>query len=265
MQCKHISLVLIDFIDKKLDNEQTNLIKTHLESCQSCQSELEHLLLVVNDLQLIKEEKPSEKMRESFLNNLKNEKLRLKNQEVNSNASSKKVWLYNPLSQIAAGLVILITGTFLGMLLSKPQQNTIEVAKLQSEMDQVKQLLVLAKLDQPSASQRIMATNYTQEMARPDDKILNALIETMNTDENVNVRMASIYALSKFTNEKSVRDALVSSLKKQEDALLQITLINILVQIGEESSIEVMRELLQNEETIDAVKQMAEKGLTTFI
>jgi len=47
--------------------------------------------------------------------------------------------------------------------------------------------------------------------------------------------------------------------------LLQITLINILVQIKEDKAVDVMKDIIQKEETIDAVKQMAEKGLTTFI
>jgi len=257
--------MLIDFIDKKLDLEQTNQVKAHLQNCNSCQTELEHLLLVIKDLQLIKDEQPSEIMRDNFLNMLYEEKSKQQVKETVAESSTKKIWLYNPFSQIAAGLVILITGAFLGMLLNKQPQNSGEVTQLQSEVEQVKQLLVLAKLDQPSASQRILAANYSQEFTKPNDKILTALIETMNTDENVNVRMASIYALSKFTNEKSVREALVESLKSQEDALLQITLINILVQIKEESSIDVMKDLLQKDETIEAVKQMAEKGITTFI
>jgi HEAT repeat protein len=263
--CKHINLMLIDFIDKKLDQEETKKVKVHLQSCHQCQAELEHLLLVITDLHLIQDEQPSEKMRDNFLNMLQKEKSKQKDKETISDTSTKKIWLYNPFSQIAAGLVILISGAFLGMLLNKQPQNNGEVAQLQSEVEQVKQLLVLAKLDQPSASQRILAANYTQEITKPNDKILTALVETMNNDENVNVRMASIYALSKFTSEKSVREALVESLKSQEDALLQITLINILVQIKEESSIDVMKELLQKEETIEAVKQMAEKGITTFI
>lgn len=263
--CKHINPMLIDFIDKKLDTEQTNQVKVHLQNCDSCQTELEHLLLVINDLHLIKDEQPSKKMRNDFLNILQKEKSKQKEEETNRDVPAKKIWLYNPFSQIAAGLVILISGALLGILLSQQPSNTGEVAQLQSEVDQVKQLLVLAKLDQPSPSQRILAANYTQEMTKPDDKIIAALIGTMNDDENVNVRMASIYALSKFTNEKSVREALVESLKSQEDALLQITLINILVQIKEESSIEVMKDLLNKDETIEAVKQMAEKGITTFI
>ncbi len=265
IDCKHISLMLIDFIDKKLDQEETKKVKVHLQSCHQCQAELEHLLLVINDLKLIKEEQPSEKLRENFLRMMHEEKSKQQIKEAGSTTSDKKIWLYNPFSQIAAGLAILITGAFLGMLLNKQPQNNGEVAQLQAEVEQVKQLLVLAKLDQPSASQRILAANYSKEIIKPDDKILTALIETMNTDENVNVRMASIYALSKFTNDKSVREALVESLKSQEDALLQITLINILVKIKEESSIDVMKELLQKEETIEAVKQMAEKGITTFI
>jgi hypothetical protein len=261
--CNDIRIMLIDFIDKNLDPELTKMVRYHLQSCKACQAELEQTLLVVNDLQLINNEKPSDSMRKNFLKTLEREKS--KAAQSTTDKSTRQIWLYNPFSQLAAGLAILVTGAFLGMLLSRQPHQSQQIVQLQTEVDQVKQLLVLSKLNQSSASQRIMAANYMQEINRPDVEILDALVETINTDENINVRMAAIYALSRFSNEKMVRKALVNSLKNQEDALLQITLINILVQIKEESSIDVMKEIIQKEETIEAVRQMAEKGITTFI
>ena len=84
----------------------------------------------------------------------------------------------------------------------------------------------------------------------------------MNTDDNSNVRMAAIQALSKFTDESAVLDALVSSLEIQTDPLLQITLINILVDLKEERAVETMKKLLEQEETHETVKKLAQKGLT---
>jgi len=264
--CNYINHLLIDFIDRKLNKEQTEQVKIHLKECKICHTELEQILIVINDLNIIKDEQPSPVLRDNFIQMLNEEKEKVKTQKViDINSHKRKIWLYSPFSQIAAGFALLITGILFGMFLQINQGSNIEVSQLKTEMNQMKQMLFMAKLDQSSASQRIQAVNFTQDLSQPNKEILETLIQTMNTDDNVNVRMAAIYALSKFTNENIVRNALVNSLKTQEDALLQITLINILVQIKEDKAVDVMKDILQKEETIDAVKQMAEKGLTTFI
>jgi len=264
--CKHINHLLIDFIDKKLNKEQTEQVKLHLEECKICNKELEDILIVIDDLDSIKDEQPTPALRDNFIEMLNDEKLKAKTRNVIDINSHKRItWLYNPFIRVAAGFTILVAGIFLGMLLQNNLSSRSEVSQLKTEMDEMKQMLFMAKLDQSSASQRIQAVNFTQDLSQPNKEILETLIQTMNTDDNVNVRMAAIYALSKFTDENLVRNALVNSLKTQEDALLQITLINILVQIKEDKAVDVMKDIIQKEETIDAVKQMAEKGLTTFI
>lgn len=263
IDCKYCSNLLIDYIDKTLDKESTQLTREHLASCKSCQQELEQVFLLVNDLKQIREEEPPAILREKFLEQIENEKASQPVKKIK--VPAKRIWLYNPFSQMAAGFALLISGVLLGLFLSTPKDNSNEVAQLNEELYKVKGMLFMSGLGQSSASQRIQAVNYTQELNHPDNEIISALIKTMDSDDNVNVRMAAMHALSKFTEQQSVRQALVNSLKTQEDALLQITLINILVEIQEENAIGIMKELLQKEETIDAVKQMAEKGLTTFI
>ena len=237
-----------------------------MNKCSDCRADLEQYLVLFNDLKQIKDEEPPKSLKSNFLQAIETEKSKHSETPVINIANSyKKTWLYNPFSQIAAGVAILVTGVLLGFIINKPISNNGQVAQLQNQMDQMREMLFLTKLDNNSASQRMQAVNYTNEMMSPNPEIIDALVETMNTDENINVRMASIHALSKLTASAEVRDALVESLKTQDNALLQITLINILVEIQETNAIEVMEDLMQKDETIEAVKEMAEKGLTTFI
>lgn len=260
--CKLINSLFIDFIDKNLDEEHTTMVKEHLNRCASCRNELENLAEVLTGIERMEDVEPPAEVRRNFLTMLEEEKANIRGGQ----QKARKIWLYNPFSQVAAGLVILLAGAFLGMMLNlRPSSGTQEIAQLRSDLEQTKQMLFMAKLDQNSASQRIQAVNYTQGFSQPDDNVLKALAETMNSDENVNVRMAAMHALTRFSNNDFVRDALVNSLSIQKDPLLQITLINILVTIRENKAKEPMQELLKKEETIEAVKQMAEKGLTSFI
>jgi hypothetical protein len=264
--CEHIKLYLIDFIDKNLDEAMTNEIRQHLSECKSCQAELEQNLIIFDELKKIKDEEPPKNLRANFMQTLETEKMNIQQAPVIPiSRNTRKLWLHNPFSQMAAGFAMLISGVLLGLLINNNQGNKSEIAQMHNEMDQMRQMLFLSKLDNNSASQRMQAVSYTQEMMTPNPEIIEALVETMNTDDNLNVRLASIHALSKFSNDPDIRDELVNSLKLQDDPLLQITLINILVEIQEEKAINVMKDLMQKDETMDAVKEMAEKGLTTFI
>lgn len=266
LNCQQLQNLLLDFIDKKLDQQTTESAKEHLGSCKQCHLELEQTLVLLEDMNRIGDVAPPASLRENFLKNLEQAKTEAGQTPVRSiQQSNRKVWLYNPFSQVAAGLAILIGGVLLGFILNNKPVANDNMVELQGQVQEMKSMLFMAKLDQSSASQRIQAVNFANEIVRPDNKVIDALINTMNYDDNTNVRMASIHALSKFSNDPTVRDAMVESLKNQDDALLQVTLINILVEIQEKKAIEVMRELLQKEETIEAVKDMAEKGLTTFI
>jgi hypothetical protein len=257
---------LIDFIDKNLNEIKTNEVKQHLSECASCQAELEQSLIIFDELKKTEDKEPPRSIRANFLQTLENEKAGLQQtQVVPMHNNVRKLWLHNPFSQMAAGFAILITGVLLGFILNNNKTDNNEIAQMHNEMDQMRQMLFLSKLDNNSASQRMQAVSYTQDLMAPNPEIIDALVETMNSDDNVNVRMAAIHALQKFATDPGIRDELVNSLKSQEDPLLQITLINILVEIQEDKAIDVMKDLLQKDETMDAVKEMAEKGITTFI
>ena len=87
----------------------------------------------------------------------------------------------------------------------------------------------------------------------------------MNNDANVNVRMSAMYALSKYSTNDVVKEAFVESLKHQTDPLLQITLINILVNIQDNRAKQPIQNILDNNDTPDVVKQQAAKSLQAFI
>ncbi|MBN1339321.1 MAG: HEAT repeat domain-containing protein [Bacteroidales bacterium] len=260
--CNSIKGLFIDFADKNLDEKLTLVVREHIASCSSCRHELDALSEVISGLTTMADVEPPSGMKERFLSKLKEEKVRTSRER----DGLRKVWLYNPFSQIAAGLAILLTGVLLGIVLGMPSsKNHNDIVELRNELDATKQMLFMSKLDQSSASQRIQAVNLIQDFPQPGDNILSALIQTMNGDDNVNVRIAAVYALAQFNSSRLVRDALAESLSLQKDPLVQITLINVLVQIREEKAKGPIMDILQKKETIDAVKQMAEKGLATFI
>ena len=116
-----------------------------------------------------------------------------------------------------------------------------------------------------SSSSRIQAVNYITEIPDPDRKMIDAMICTLNNDENVNVRLTAAFALSKFGSDQAVRDSLVNSLSRQKDPILQVSLINILVDLKEQKARLLIQKILSDEKTMDVVKSVAQSGIRTLI
>jgi HEAT repeat protein len=121
--------------------------------------------------------------------------------------------------------------------------------------------LVLSSLQNQSASSRIGAVKASYQMSTMDDEIVEALINTMNTDKNANVRLAAVDALSEFSDEEAVRKALIKSLTTQDKAVVQIALINLMVRLKEHRAIEPMKQIMQDENSIEVVKDEANYGV----
>jgi hypothetical protein len=192
--CKNIQAQLIDFVDKTLSKENTEQVRLHLESCKTCSDEVDGLVILFDEMNKVENEISDEGLKENFTRMLEAEKQ--KEAKIPTKKEGRKIWFRSPLSQAAAGFAILIAGMMLGLLFRTNNDSNQEVAALKSEVNNIKDMLILTKLNQPVASERIIAASYLEEMTAPDHQVLEALITTMNTDENSNVRMAAMNASS---------------------------------------------------------------------
>jgi hypothetical protein len=139
--------------------------------------------------------------------------------------------------------------------------NRAQIAKLNKEVQEIKEALMFNLLNDESASERLKAVNYVEEMGTPDKKIVAALFNTINTDKNVNVRLAALNAITKFSGTQAVRDSLVASLSKQTEPIMQIVLINILTESRERKARAPIEKILEDKNVLPPVKEIAQKGL----
>lgn len=136
-----------------------------------------------------------------------------------------------------------------------------EIGQLKREMQQTRALLVLSMLKRESAADRLQALDYSYEIAKPDPEILSALVRTLDTDPNTNVRLAAVDALSNFSNEAAVRRAMALSLLKQQEATVQLSLIDALTRLRERQAVVQIKHLIDNEDTPNQVRERAEESL----
>jgi hypothetical protein len=265
MKCNEIESLLVDYIDHALDAETVKNLEQHLSDCAACYLKMEQTRVLMIQMATEPELMPDEKLALDFDKMLETE-IKAATQ-VKGMAKVIRLPYIKTSLKIAASILLLLSGFVVGIKyesLKKQFGNTPDVAGIQKEMKEMKQMLMFSLLKQESASERIKAVNFVDEMPNPDEKVINALLNTLNTDKNPNVRLAAAYSLSRFGNMKYIRDSLVQSLARQNEPIVQITLINMLVELREVKAIQPLQEILKNKSSIDEVKAQADKGLKSL-
>jgi hypothetical protein len=80
----------------------------------------------------------------------------------------------------------------------------------------------------------------------------------------VNVRLAALYSLGSWADNRIVRDSLVSSLPEQKEPLIQVLLINLLAAKRESRAIAPIKNILYDKNSLPVVKDAARKTLKTL-
>lgn len=269
MQCEEVQNLLPDFDDDLLNPVTRYTIENHLKTCEACNKELAEIRMLFQTISDNSLEQPDKSMRDKFQQMLDEEIRHLENE------NQKRKGLAGMLIAIpwfryswpaAAAIFLFLTGLFVGNRWRPGNESgaSSQIRELKSEVKDVKEMLLFNLLKEESASDRIKAVNYADEMPNPDQKILFALINTLNNDKNVNVRLASLYSLAKFMDLQVVRDSLVSSLGKQTEPVIQVVLINLLADKKEAKAVKPIEDIISNKKTLKEVKQIALKGLKSI-
>jgi hypothetical protein len=190
--------------------------------------------------------------------------------ETSEPASPGKVIRFSPAQwagRIAASIGLLLIGFAGGFWFHQTKETPAQVQTSTSRAGLVamKNVLHFDQVGQTSASERIRAVNQATELSQADREVTQLLINTMNFDDNVNVRLAACEALYRFKDAPGVREAFIQSLKIQTDPNVQIVLIDILVDIQEKRAVDEMQRLIQDKNTMKVVRLKAEQGIGTLI
>jgi HEAT repeat protein len=171
-------------------------------------------------------------------------------------------WPSRPAWQLALSVACLVLGVFAGSMVVSRRDNT-DMNELRKEMAGMRQLVTLSLLQQQSATERLRGVTYSYRAEPNDTEVLSALMQTVDLDPNVDVRLAAVDALRQFKT-KDARRGLVDSLKKQESPMVQIAIIDALAELKERSAAPAMRALLTETRIDENVRKRVESVLNTF-
>jgi hypothetical protein len=147
------------------------------------------------------------------------------------------------LPRLAAPLSLIIVGWFLGYQVT-PRPERARIDYLVTEVREMRKTVMLAMLENSSATERMKAVHFAQELAGADEAVLNALARTINDDPNVNVRLLAVEALVLYADHPRVREALVQSIVRQESPLVQLALAEVMLALNEKRAVEPIRKII---------------------
>jgi hypothetical protein len=104
-----------------------------------------------------------------------------------------------------------------------------EIHALRDEVRSLSRLVTLSLLKQDSASERLRGVSFGREAGSGDDRVLQALLDTLRHDPDVNVRLAAVDALAPALAQPAVRGQLVQEVGAQRSPMVQIALIDMLL------------------------------------
>lgn len=155
-------------------------------------------------------------------------------------------------ASIAAAVALIFTaGRFYqGSISTEAEQQLAAHRTLVTEM------MELMKSDR--TSNRIRATTVTLDLPETDPVTTANLGYLLRNDENANVRLAALEALSRFPNDTGVRSELLAAMNESPPPVVRFELIETLVGMNEKRVVPYLEELIEADSLPQPVRDAAQ-------
>jgi hypothetical protein len=168
---------------------------------------------------------------------------------------------------VGAAAMLIMAAFVAGRYLQRPaaaNQEALQanaLAELRGELRGMREMLTLSLIQQQSATERLRGVSGSVQIDMPGNEILAALLDTLMHDPNVNVRLACVDALRKFSTQDQVRRGTIQALNEASFPLVQIALIDYMVETKDRSAVDALRRLSEDAMVNEAVRGRAIWGL----
>jgi anti-sigma factor RsiW len=267
MKCEEIGELLPDYLQGRLNSEQTAEVEKHLVGCAACGEEA----ALWQKLALLPEEQPSNALETRFKAMLESyQEGRLEKTSPSPEQSKTPVpmlwglgnWRQLPAAGIVWACLFLACGYFIGK--NSDLGNTAtqpDINAVKQELAATRQMVALSMLQQQSASQRLEGVSWSTRLPDPDAKVLGALQHTLQFDNSVDVRLAALDALSRYAGRPEVRSELVDALQTRQSPLVQVALIDLLVDLHDKGAVQQFKKFQQDPMVDPTVKKRVDWGI----
>jgi hypothetical protein len=247
MTCEETTPLLMDRLQNQLSEADEQRLTAHLAICETCRDEVAAMTETWTDLgSLDNEDVPHERLRARFHAALAAQEARDSSHWMQRMLD--RFWPQQPALQVAFAAALTLVGVLVGQQLPQPVDS--EVAALRDEVRTVG----LALLDHQSASERLLGVEWSRRTAQSPE-VVAALLELVQYDSNLSVRLAAVDALRTDLERPGVVDGLAVALARQESPLLQVALTDALLAVGADPGIEAVRNVLARDDLDPTVRE----------
>jgi hypothetical protein len=260
MNCDKFHELVTELLAGRLDPATRERAIAHVDSCSACRIELGDLGAVWRGLESMQLPEPDPAMKARFMDVLEAYKLGMFN--ATPPKSRWAWWPAHPVWQTVLAASLLVGGILGGRFLLQPRGGgNPQIAQLEGQVENLRQLVTLSMLQQQSPSARMRGVNYSYQISQPDAEVEQALLHTVNHDANVNVRLAAVDALTKFASNPQVSRALADSVPIQDSPLVQAALIDLLTQVKDADAAPMLLKLAGDQQTNELVRAKAAEAV----
>ena len=253
MSCEETTALLADRLLGQGSVADERRLEAHLATCAVCRAEVAAAAELWAGMGTLDTEVPHERLRARFHAALAAHEARASGHWLDR--ALERWWPQQPALQVGLAAALTLVGVLVGQQM--PSSTADEVAALRNEVRTVG----LALLDHQSASERLLGVAWSQR-AEQAPEVVNALLERVQYDPSINVRLAAVDALRSQRSRPEVDTGLAMALDRQDTPLLQVALIDALLESGSDDAIEAVRRMLSRTELDPAVREYVETALT---
>lgn len=271
MNCREAQMQLPDLLQDGLEAAASDRLRGHLQSCPACWQEWQELHETWSRLGLLPEEKPGPELRRDFYRMLEAERR-------GAAAAARRPWrerlrlllpapgAMQPALRLAAAALVVGVGFSAGLFVGRGGSAARErIEQLSREVVQLRGQASLSLLSQPSAAARLQGISLAAQDPQPGVELRRKLLQVLDGDPSVNVRLQAVDALYLYAGDPEVRAALSASLARQTAPQVQVALIDLLVAFREKQAASALKKLMTDEKILPEVQQRARAGVDLIL
>ncbi|GAB3798957.1 hypothetical protein GCM10028819_21190 [Spirosoma humi] len=267
--CEQTNEQLADWLSNRLPDSDRARLEMHLKQCPACEAEansIRQLWQLMGDLPAPEPSAAARVRFQAMLDTYKETVTEQKESVIDTLLTKlRQLWTPTFAYRLAYSLVLVSIGLAGGYWFNQTATPATayqqQIDTLSTQIQEMRQMMLLSGLENPAASERLRAVSYTEEISEINGQVVDALLTTLNNDQNVNVRLVTLEALAKLANNPKVREGLVQSIVQQDSPLVQSALADVMVKLQEKRSIKHLRQLLRDDRLNGLVKGKIEQSI----
>jgi|HubBroStandDraft_6_1064221.scaffolds.fasta_scaffold367407_2 hypothetical protein len=265
MNCETCRDRMAELADGTLDAATADLARAHLAGCADCRRDFETLSRTLAALDGLPTGAPSPSLRARVMGDIEAEKLTQRDQ-ADWASSIRAAAVPRPARRFAwAPLLLQILGAcalvVVGFTFGERTATQRQLNDLRARVDTIGQLFEQSVLQKSTTGDRIETIRTAATIRKPDEQVINGLINSMAFDTSVNVRLNALNALYLHADQDVVRAGVLACLPRETNPLVQVAMIDFLVAARDRDAAPELRKLVADDHADVDVRESARRAI----